>query len=324
MGWFGAALGVLSAIWILMFRWRRLQWRESSMAIGLIVVVFIAAGEFSPLAPANWLRTLPGFSNFRIPSRFILLVPLAASLCVAFAARAWQDRPWKPRARLSAEILCIAGVCQLLIVNREAYRDVFIIAPTEVEARVLNVGMPTIAEREPPSAALSRLGENSNLIRSMAEGVSPLNCYEQLMVRRAARPGPAGLNGGADVTISDQMFSPGEVEASVQVTRGGRGYVSLNQNFVAGWSTTFGAAERDPDSGLPYVVAPTGYSGPVWFSFTPPGLPLGFLLLVVGLLVWRFVWKHSTPAVADGRMHADVPQTDGGRTRHTHVNPIGS
>ena len=112
MGWFGAALSLLAAVWILLFRWRRAYWRETSMAIGLVVVLVVAAGEFSPFAPAGWLRSLPGFANFRIPSRNILLVPLAASLCLAFAVRAWQARPWQSMPRIVAESLGDVGICQ--------------------------------------------------------------------------------------------------------------------------------------------------------------------------------------------------------------------
>ena len=311
MGWFGAALAALAAIWILAFRWRRAHWRETSLAIAFIAALVMAAGEFSAFAPANWIRSLPGLENFRIPSRNILLVPLAGSLCIAFAVRTEEDRPWQSIARVMAELLCVVGILQLSLMNREAYRDVFIMAPTGTESQVFGVGMPTIAPREPASAALSRLGENSNLIRSMGEGVSPLNCYEQLIVRRVAQPGPAGIVGSDNVTVSSSTFTPNRVDADVRVASVAADKVVLNQNFADGWSTNFGAAHRDADSGRPFTVIPGSYSGPIRFSFTPPGFWMGLGIFCVGVLASLFVWMNS-----------QVPQSNGTPVKKAHDDSI--
>ena len=290
MGWFGLGLSALAALWLLPLVGQRERWREASAALALIVVLLVAAGEFAPWAPAGLLRSLPGFSNFRIPSRNILLVPLAGAMCVAFAVRLWQQRGGNRTVLRALEAICLVGVVQLVVVNRESYREVFILPTVDTEANLLEHITPVVAEREPPSAALSRSGENSNFMRSMAEGVSPLNCYEQLMVKRIARPGPETISGGTGATISQAAFSPNRVTAHA-ATGADRALVVLNENFLDGWSASVGSIERDPDSGRPSTTLAGGFDGPVTFSFTPPGFFVGmaiaFFAVVASIIVWR-------------------------------------
>jgi hypothetical protein len=292
MGWFGIGLSVISAMWLFRFVWRRDRWREVSAAIALVLVVIVAAGEFAPWAPAALLRALPGFSNFRIPSRNILLVPLVGAMCLAFATRLWQDRVGGRRVQWLLEVVCLVGICQLMVVNREAYRDVFLVPVDGTETRLTEDMVPVVAEREPPSAALSRLGENSNLMRSMAEGVSPLNCYEQLMVRRMAKPGPATITGDVAAVVSDVSFTPNRVTARVRTDRDGARVV-LNQNFADGWSTNVGSFERDPESGRPSAVLPAAFDGTVAFTFAPPGFWPGLTIWLVAVAASIVIWRRS-------------------------------
>ena len=291
MGWFGVGLSAIAALWLLLLVTRRDRWREASAAVALIVVLLMAAGEFAPWAPAGLLRSLPGFSNFRIPSRNILLVPLVGSVCLAFAIRQLQERGSRVVLR-TLEVICIVGVVQLILVNRESYRDVFVLSTVDTEAHLLDRVTPVVAEREPPSAALSRLGENSNFMRSMAEGVSPLNCYEQLIVKRIAKPGPATIVGDAGAAVSDATFSPNRVAARVK-SAGDGARVVLNENFEQGWTTNAGAIERDPLSGRPSAVLAAGIDGLVNFSFAPPGFNAGVGIWLVAVAVAILVWRRS-------------------------------
>ena len=69
-------------------------------------MLLLAMGEFASFAPANLLQRLPLFSNFRIPSRHILLAPLLGAACLAFVVRAFQDLPWSRDARRLVAIVC--------------------------------------------------------------------------------------------------------------------------------------------------------------------------------------------------------------------------
>ena len=300
LGWFGASLMLVAAAWVLVFGRRREAWLEASAAISLAVVLLVTAGEFSSYAPAGLMRNLPFFSNFRIPSRFILLVPLAGSACLAFLARRREDRPGSPGPRAFVEIACVVAVCQLGLVNRQHFRDVFILPPTDVEARRLDRSPPTVAEHEPPSAAWTGLGENSNLVRSMAAGVSPLNCYEPLLVKRIAAPGPAIIRADGPITFSATDYAPNRVAASVAV--GGEPVrVVLNQNFSDGWSSSVGPIERDPASGLPSAVLPAGYAGTIAFTFRPRGLWIGWIVWIVAIGLSIAAWIRAAPSLRAAR-----------------------
>lgn len=292
MGWFGAALSIAAAVWILLFRWRATDWRETACAVSLVLMLLMGAGEFASYAPATLLQQLPIFSNFRIPSRHLMLASFLGAACIAFVVRARRPQGWSRTMRQLAAIFCAIGVSQLIVVNRYHLKDIFILPPTPVEARHLPKSAPVIEPTQPASVQWTRLGENSNMLRSMAAGVSQLDCYEPLAVRRIAPPGPATIRGEGPVALSNPAFSPNRVAADTIVGSSPVRLV-LNQNFADGWSSNVGPVERDPGSGLPSVVVPAGYRGVVAFTFAPRGF-------VAGLVVWMFavalsvvVWRRA-------------------------------
>jgi hypothetical protein len=128
------------------------------------------------------------------------------------------------------------------------------------------------------------------LLRSMEAGVSQLNCYEPLLVKRIAVPGPTWIEGEGTVTFTDHAFSPNRIAARVSVGDAPVRAV-LNQNYSDGWSSSVGKLERDPRSGRPSTLLPAGYTGTVVFSFFPPGLWWGLagwaLAIALSILVWR-------------------------------------
>jgi hypothetical protein len=299
MGWFGANVALICAGWVLVFRWRHADWREVSAALGLVAVLLLTAGEFAAFAPASLMRSLPFFSSFRIPSRHILLVPLVGAMCMAFVARYFENIPGASARRRFVEIVCVVAVCQLVLVNRESFRGVFIVPPLNAEARLLKRTTPVIAEQEPPTSWGPRLGENSNLLRSMLAGVSPLNCYEPLRLKIVAAPGLPLIRDDAAITVSDSTFSPNRVAASVVVGREPVRLV-LNQNFSEGWSSNTGPVERDPESGRPSTLLPAGYSGTIAFRFVPPGLWMGLGGWLVAVALSVLAWRRS--ATLDRRL----------------------
>src|SRR6185436_13459480 len=96
---------------------------------------------------------------------------------------------------------------------REHLRGIFILPASPVEARSLDRSAPEVAAHEPPSVTWTRLGENSVMLRAMAAGVSPINCYEPLLVKRIAPPGPAVIRGEGALALSEPTFSPNRVTA---------------------------------------------------------------------------------------------------------------
>jgi hypothetical protein len=293
LGWFGG-LALVSAAWILAFR-RRDDWRAVSAALALIVVLVLAAGQFATYAPASVMRDLPFFSSFRIPSRYMMLVPLVGALCMAFAARALEATP-RAALRRAIEILCVIGVCEIGLVNRKHLKEIFIL-PVDTQSRLFDRTPPIVTPH--PVVTPGPLVHRTFMLDSMLVGVSPLNCYEPLQVKKVAEPGPVAIRGDGDVTLFGATFLPNKVAATAAVGRDPARAV-LNQNFAQGWSSNVGRTERDPVSGQPSVVLPGGYSGPIVFSFVPPGLWMGLsaslAALVLSIVVWRRAKNESLPS----------------------------
>jgi hypothetical protein len=279
MGWFGGALALASAVWIFLFCWRREHWRESSAALALVVVVLLTAGEFASYAPARLMRDLPLISSFRAPSRYTMLVPLAGALCAAFTLSLVERVAARPWRRL-AEIVCIVGVVQIVVVNRAHFRDVFVL-DVPAQSRLFEPTPPTVVQQElvtPGGPWVHR----TFLLDSLLAGAAPLYAYEPLQLNRVARLGPVAISGDGDVSISEPTFSPNRVTAKVTVGREPLRVV-LNQNFADGWSSNAGTVEHDPASGRPSVALPAGYSGTVVFTFFPPGLWMGVAICLVAI-----------------------------------------
>ena len=286
LGWFGGVLALASAGWILAFG--REDWRAVAAAVGLVMVLAIAAGEFAAFAPASLMRQLPFFSSFRVPSRYMMLVPLVGAMTVAFAARALEAARGGSAWRRAIEVLCVVAVCEIGLVNRQHLREIFIV-PADTQSRLFERTPPVIAPH--PVVTPGPRVHRTFMLDSMLAGISPLNCYEPLQVKKVAVPGPVEIRGEGAVTLSPTTFSPNRVAATAVVGRDPARAV-LNQNFAQGWSSSAGAVERDPSSGQPSVVLPAGYSGTIAFTFVPPGLWLGLAVSIAAIALSIVVWRR--------------------------------
>lgn len=289
LGRAGATLALISAGWILVFRWRA-HWREVSTAFGLVLATLLTAGEFAPYAPARLLRILPLISSFRIPSRYTLVVSLTAALSVAFAARAYEGLRGASRWRWLVGALCTVGVCEIVLVNRRPFEDLFILA-ADTQSRLFERTTPTVAARQLETPGGPRV-HRSFMLDTMMAGLSTLDCYEPLVVKKVAQPGPVAIRGEGDVTMTDQTFSPNRVAATA-VVGGEPARAILNQNFAAGWTSNAGPVEAAPRTRQPSVVLPAGYSGLVAFSFVPPGLWIGLAIFAIACALSVVVWRAS-------------------------------
>jgi hypothetical protein len=292
MGWFGAGLALICAGWILLFRWRREYWREASAAFGVVAFLLLTAGEFANWAPATVMAHLPFFSSFRIPSRHIILLPFVGAMCAAYAVRVFESGKRGTLARRVIELICVVGLVQLVMVNRAHFREVFILPPVPAESRLFDEMPVTVGERDVPRVGGPDRVLSTNMFESMLAGVSPLNCWEPLQLRKVAALGPVVIAGVGDATFSDSSFSPNRMSASVQVGPAPVRAV-LNQNFGEGWSSNVGPVEHDPASGRPSVMLPAAYSGLVTFTFVPPGLWMGLAIFVIAIALSILAWRRS-------------------------------
>jgi hypothetical protein len=226
-----------------------------------------------------------------------MLASILGPACIAYVVKTMGELRWSTLTRAAVALVCVVSTAELMIVNRRNLHGIFVLPPSPVEARHLDRSAPAIAEHEPPGVLWSRLGENSVMLPSMAAGVSVLNCYEPLLVRRIVPPGPAVIRALDDARLSQPTFSMNRVTAGVAVAAE-PARVVLNQNFAEGWSSNAGIVERDPSSGLPSVHLPAGFTGVVDFTFVPRGLALGFAIWLIAIAVSAFAWRR---AAAGGR-----------------------
>jgi hypothetical protein len=189
-------------------------------------------------------------------------------------------------------LVCIAGTAELVLVNREQLRDVFILEASEASPGLFSRTTPTIGEGDLPRAGEPLRVHATNMLGSMLAGVSPLRCWEPLQLKQVARLGAVDIRGAGAIAVSRTDFSPNHIAAEVAVGQEPVRFV-LNQNFADGWSTNVGAIERDPDSGRPSVLLPAGYTGTIAFSFFPTGLWLGLGIWVTAIALSAVAWRRA-------------------------------
>ena len=263
IGIVGLAGIALGIAWILIDRIR--QNRLLSVAFALAAVVFFvaSAGEFHPFAPGVGLMMATPFAAFVVPSRYTIGFVLFGALALGAAVAPAIDKWVTTRRRRDVlGLLCAAAVAQLAIVNQQSFRNVF-----------------TAADR--PSMRAD-------------------DCPEPMHPTRSADVGRLYV-WSDESAISEIVFKPNRVQFSIV-----GGYqpskVFLNQNFVDGWTSTAGPILLDPAvTGKMYVQLAAGQTGTYAFSFMPPRLAAGMLLLLFGVAVSAAVWNYHFAPVATKR-----------------------
>jgi hypothetical protein len=286
IGSLAALLMAASIVW-----WSMRPGVGTPCAATAVAFLVLSAGEFSRYAPFTLLRQLPLFSSFRIPSRLTIDVVLFGVLAAAAAVRALLDAVgWTPVRRAAAAALAVAGVLQLVIVNRAHFRDKFSAPALETGFRVLK-GTGTIAR----DVFVNPYTANAPMLHALMNDESVMWCYEVIQLKRGAdseRP-LVWVDGSAKV--SSVSFTPNRIEFSAI---GGRTStrVFLNQNYDYGWRSSAGPVRLDPQAGgRMYVELDPGQTGRFSFSYVPPGLALGVLVLVVGIAASAPAWNRGRP-----------------------------
>lgn len=272
----------------LVFRSRFLsnRWFGVALAAATIAMLVVAAGEFSPWAPASILAHVPFVSSFRVPSRYIIVATLCAVLTVAWMARTLNVDALGPRARVVVAILCLLATGDLIYRNHAMLGGAFVQDPVETRFHLLD-GPTTLAinSRTSPSEW------GSPMFRALMNGESFYRCYEVMQTARKADTLHPLIWSDGEAQITSFTFSPNQIDFTV--TRGGTpSRVLLNQNFAPGWFSDAGVVQPDPETGQPSVVLAPGRGGTFAFVFTPSGLLLGCGLGLSGLAAAAYAWPR--------------------------------
>ncbi len=287
VGWPGGLAIAFGLVWTLIRPGRREPWIGRAISITALALLVVSFGNFSRVAPAALLSRLPFFSSFRIPSRFSIAFALFGVVAAGWAARGLDPLLAGRTAGVTAAVLAAAIVGQLALANRWRFENLFRFDPAPA-------GFHLLARPGPPTYDLERnpTGAGSKMFRSLMSGQAFYNCYEPLEVRRVANPRQPIVVANGDARIFRTRFSPNRVEFAVTVGDAPAA-IMLNENDVEGWSSTAGPVVRDR-SGRPSVVLLPGAAGTFAFSFFPPGLGGGALLLVSGLAAAAWLWRRRS------------------------------
>jgi hypothetical protein len=269
------------------------RWFGLSLTITTLAMLALTAGEFSAWAPASIALHVPLLSNFRVPSRYTIVLVLSAVMTVAWAARTLDLEALVPRARVAVTVLCLLASADIAIRNGRLLGGGFELDPVDTSFHLLGGPRTLVTDAD------SRPSQSgSPMLRALMKGESFFQCYEAMELRRHADVTHPLIWQDGDAKIFGTAFSPNRIDFSLV---GGRqpSRVRLNQNFAGGWKSDAGVVEPDPATGQPSVVLRPGQSGRFAFVFVPPGLLLGcglaFAAIGVSAYGWRRRFNPCTP-----------------------------
>jgi hypothetical protein len=249
--------------------------RSFAVMLALMAVWFLllSAGEFSSLAPAPQLSSLPLLSSVRSYSEYTIAFAFFAALAVGAAGRDAIRRTQAASGwRIALTVVCALATAQLLIVNRQRFRD---------------------ARPQPPLAAVVA-----------ASSVEPLRVWTD---------GPAQIS-SVRTTFNGVRFS---VIGGFAPSR-----VFLNQRYVPGWTSSAGPIVSDAQAGGRMAVQlAAGQTGSFSFSFVPPGLVTGLILLLAAAAVSVLAWNRRwTPVTYERAAHVPRGTAISYTARAEHVS----
>lgn len=245
--------------------------RRLGVALLFFVAIALTRGAFSPSAPWTLLTKLPAFDQLQVPSRFVVLVDLAAAVAAAIAldagANAVSKRP----------LLLIP----LMIAGLGALYDPIAAGQKALKTNTTDPWLP----RPDPTAGKYHLvpGEDFGRMATYpARNVGAPACHK-------AWPYPEG-NGYAIGDVPQATADNGRVTLAevhqnrtvIDATLGAAGAIHLNQSFDPDFVTNVGQVKRSPRGTLDIVV-PAG-THHLEVRYRPAGLSVGLVGLGFGLL----------------------------------------
>ncbi len=294
---YGNYIGVLAAsliagavIWALFARKARERWLGASLALTTVVLFALSAGEFAAWAPASIAAHLPLLSSFRIPSRYTIAAVLFGVATLGWVLQALEaDGTIGARSRAFVAIVCVLAGLDLFLTNSAQFARVFSIAPVSKGFALLRG-----PQRVEVDATSSPYTTDSPVFRSLMNNRAFYQCYEPLQTKRTSTPDGPLVQASGDARVFDFVFSPNRVEFTVAAGRDAS-EVRLNQNFADGWRSSAGRVTPSKDGGQPSVTLAPGQTGKFAFSYVPPGLASGIIILIVMSLIAVATWRRVLP-----------------------------
>jgi hypothetical protein len=296
LGPLGALLIACSFLWILIDRpMLRAHAVGVALAVTSLVLFVLMLGEFASYAPYVLLRRLPLMSQFRLPSRYTLMLTLFGVAMVAWVFSAMApERSSDSKLRRFGGLVLVLAACDLAYWNRVHFAGSFTLPPLTSSFRWLaRPGAPAI---DPQTDAF--FGDSPMLRAMMERNQAVLKCNEPLQLPGAVEAAKPIVFAEGAARVSEIQFRPNRIRFAVLARDADR--VFMNQRYARGWRSSVGTLEIDPASKLAFVRVPPGTATRVELSVSPPGLVSGLILLLIGLLSSAAIWRRTlSPAPAN-------------------------
>jgi hypothetical protein len=274
-----------AAVQALVFRaHRREYWLGTALAVTTVMLLVISAGDFSRFAPYALLQRLPGITELRVPSRYLLVFTLFGT-ALAASALSGYERMLKGGSRLIPIALVIAALF-VADRNRMMLAGAFPYAP--IPRSLVPLSRPAAPRID---TATDGFAGDSPMLRGLFDGRAVVRCNEPLRLTGRLREDRPIVFAEGPVSLSRIAFSPNRIEFAV-TARGPGGRVVMNQRVAAGWRSSAGPLQTDPGTGLAYVTVPAGADGHYAFSFFPPGFIAGWILWTAGVAATLLLWRR--------------------------------
>jgi uncharacterized membrane protein YfhO len=128
------------------------------------------------------------------------------------------------------------------------------------------------------------------MLHALMQNRAFYSCYESLQLARGAGGGPQVVDANPSQRVSSLDFTPNRLRFAVK-DGAEAARVVLNQNWSPGWRTNAGAITVRPRTELAQVTIPAGTTGTYEFSFVPPGIIAGAVILAIALLASAIFWR---------------------------------
>lgn len=281
LGFLGAPIICAAFAWLAAMRPNaREHWLGLSCGVTALVLFGLMLGESGRFAPYELMSKLPMLGQFRLPSRYTLLLVLFATATTAWVMReAAGIDEINPRLRRLAAIVLVLGAASLAYQNRVHLVGAFPLAPLEGGFAFLSrPGAPIVDDRTDGMVG------DSPMLRAMMHNRAILSCYEPLRVPGLIDSRRDIVVADGPVRLSDITFTPNRISFEAQ-TGSQAARVVLNGKYLSGWQTSYGTIGIDPATELAYVSLPPGTSRRVELTFRPRGLIAGLSLGAAGVII---------------------------------------
>ena len=272
----GVFIGALALLGIALRFGRAYPWLILSL-----VVLALARGYFGPFSPWVLVHKLPFFSSHRVPTRWLVLVPLFAGVLAGFGIDALSDtkRPW---GIIIATLLVGLVLADDWTVS-SSYLNAVVGAPDDSLAASANFRQ------------INEAGYFHHMVKAAKGNLGVLQCYDEASLQRHAvgydQPGYRGeqyMLGAGTATLTH--WTPNRL--SFEVDAPSATVMVVNQNYDPSWRLVEGQGELGSHDGLIAVRVPAGRQH-IELAYRSYLFVIGLVVTLVTSLAALLLWRYE-------------------------------